>query len=49
MEGCRVFFTGRNIWTVTQYQGYDPEIDSNVQLGNYPNTKQFMFGLELKF
>lgn len=49
MEGCRVFFTGRNLWTVTKYQGYDPEVDSNVQLGNYPNTKQFMFGLELKF
>lgn len=49
MEGCRVFFTGRNLWTVTKYQGYDPEIDSNVQLGNYPNTKQFTFGLELKF
>ena len=49
MEGCRVFFTGRNLWTVTQYKGYDPEIDSNIQLGNYPNTKQFSFGLELKF
>ena len=49
MAGCRVFFTGRNLWTVTKYQGYDPEVDSNVQLGNYPNTKQFMFGLELNF
>ena len=49
MAGCRVFFTGRNLWTVTKYQGYDPEVDSNRQLGNYPNTKQFMFGLELQF
>ena len=49
MEGCRVFFVGRNLWTVTKYQGYDPEVDTNVQLGNYPNTKQFTFGLELKF
>ena len=49
MEGCRIFFVGRNLWTVTKYQGYDPEINSNIQLGNYPNTKQFSFGLELNF
>ena len=49
MEGCRIFFVGRNLLTVTKYQGYDPEVDSNIQLGNYPNTKQFSFGLELKF
>ena len=49
MESARVFFVGRNLWTVTKYRGYDPEIDSNMQLGNYPNTKQFTFGLELTF
>ena len=49
MESARIFFVGRNLWTVTKYRGYDPEIDSNMQLGNYPNTKQFTFGLELTF
>ena len=49
MESARVFFVGRNLWTVTKYRGYDPEIDNNMQLGNYPNTKQFTFGLELTF
>lgn len=49
MEGARVFFVGRNLLTVTKYKGYDPEVDSNMQLGNYPNTKQFTFGLELTF
>ena len=49
VEGCKVFFIGRNLWTITDYQGYDPEVDSNVQLGNYPNTKQVSFGLELTF
>ncbi len=49
VEGCKVFFIGRNLLTVTDYQGYDPEVDSNVQLGNYPNTKQVSFGLELTF
>ena len=49
VEGCKVFFIGRNLLTVTKYQGYDPEVDSNVQLSNYPNTKQVSFGIELKF
>ncbi|MCR6509964.1 TonB-dependent receptor, partial [Bacteroides sp. KH569_7] len=49
MENAKVFFVGRNLWTVTKYKGYDPEIDSNIQLGNYPNTKQFSFGVELTF
>ncbi|MBQ7942083.1 MAG: TonB-dependent receptor [Muribaculaceae bacterium] len=49
IEGCKVFFIGRNLLTITDYQGYDPEVDSNMQLGNYPNTKQYTFGVELKF
>lgn len=49
VESCKVFFIGRNLLTVTDYQGYDPEVDSNVQLSNYPNTKQVSFGIELKF
>ena len=49
MGGCRVYFVGRNLLTFTKYKGYDPEVDSNVQLGNYPNTKQYSVGLELTF
>ena len=49
LNSLRVFFVGRNLWTVTKYRGYDPEVDTNVQLGNYPNTRQYSFGLELTF
>ena len=49
LNSLRVFFVGRNLWTVTKYKGYDPEVDSNIQLGNYPNTRQYSFGLELTF
>ena len=49
MGGCRVYFVGRNLLTFTKYQGYDPEVDSNIQLSNYPNTKQYSVGLELTF
>ena len=44
----RFYVTGRNILTWTKYTGVDPEID-NMTLGSNPNTKQYVFGVELKF
>jgi len=49
IRGVRVFAVGRNLLTVTKYQGADPEVDSNLQLGKYPNTRQFSFGAEFTF
>jgi hypothetical protein len=49
LTGARVYAIGRNLLTFTEYTGYDPEVDSNLQLGNYPNSKQFSFGVELTF
>ena len=49
VQGAKVYFVGRNLLTATKYKGYDPEVDSNISLGNYPNTKQCSFGLELTF
>ncbi|MFW6327024.1 MAG: SusC/RagA family TonB-linked outer membrane protein [Bacteroidota bacterium] len=49
VEGARVFATGRNILTVTEFSGPDPEVDSNLTLGANPNTKQYTFGVELTF
>ena len=48
-KGARVFYTGRNVFTVTKYLGPDPEVDSNLALGINPNTKQSTFGLEIQF
>lgn len=49
MAGARVYMVGRNLLTFTDYSGYDPEVDSNLSLGNYPNSKQYEFGIELNF
>ena len=49
IKGVRIFGVGRNLWTVTQYKGADPEVDSNLQMGKYPNTRQFAVGAELTF
>ncbi|SDE79647.1 TonB-linked outer membrane protein, SusC/RagA family [Mucilaginibacter pineti] len=49
LKGVKLFLTGRNLFTVTKYTGPDPEVDSNLALGNYPNTKQYTFGAEVTF
>ncbi len=48
-KGAKVFFTGRNLLTFTSYKGYDPEVDSVLSIGNYPNTRQYSFGAQLTF
>ncbi len=42
-------FTGRNLWTVTKFGGYDPEPLTNVYKFAYPNTRQYEFGVEVSF
>ena len=49
IEGFRVYFIGRNLLTFTEYTGYDPEADTNLQLGIYPNSRQFTVGAEFTF
>lgn len=51
MQGARLYFTARNLFTLTKYTGFDPEVDSNlVQPGNnYPNSRQFVGGVQLTF
>ena len=41
--------TARNLFTVTNYGGIDPEVDSNLVRGIIGNSKQFLFGIELTF
>lgn len=49
IKGFRIYAIGRNLFTVTEYTGYDPEADTNLQLGVYPNSRQFTVGAELTF
>ena len=49
IERANFFFVGRNLWTLTEYTGYDPEPDTNLVHFNYPNTKQYVFGVEVTF
>jgi hypothetical protein len=49
ITSATIYFTLRNIWTLTKYKGPDPEVDSNIGLGTNPNTNQVAFGMKLGF
>lgn len=50
LSGLKVYVTARNLMTVTNFEGYDPEVGaSNATSGMYPNSRQFVFGAELVF
>jgi TonB-linked SusC/RagA family outer membrane protein len=47
--GIRVFATGSNLFTVTNYSGYDPEVASGTDTGAYPASRSFVFGFDFSF
>ncbi len=49
IKGVKVFGIARNLFTITPFEGYDPEPDQNLVLFNYPNTRQFVIGAEISF
>jgi len=45
-----VYVGARNLWTLTGYNGLDPEVTENVfDTDVYPNMRQWTFGCEFKF
>ena len=57
VERLRVYVNAQNLYTFTNYSGYDPEIGAfnqdpllqNVDMGRYPSPRMFTFGLDLDF
>ncbi len=49
MSDITFHFTGRNLFTITDFKGVDPEYEGNVVQMMYPNTRQFEFGVEVTF
>ena len=42
IKGLKVWVGGRNLWTVTGYNGLDPEAaEKGVDVDTYPNTREF--------
>jgi TonB-linked SusC/RagA family outer membrane protein len=55
VSNLRVYFSAQNLVTLTKYPGFDPEINSGSNLaqgidnGQYPQSKLYMFGLQIHF
>ena len=45
----RFYATATNLFTITKYKGYDPEVGNSIDYGNYPQSRTFTFGLNANF
>jgi hypothetical protein len=45
----RVFATAENLFTITGYKGYNPEIAKGIDLGSYPMARTFLVGANVSF
>jgi TonB-linked SusC/RagA family outer membrane protein len=55
VEAVRVYLSANNLFTLTRYQGFDPDIGASnalsagVDYGFYPQAKTFMGGVQITF
>ena len=59
IENLRIYCNLQNVWTITRYSGYDPEVGASTQdsaglvygldFGRYPSPFSCTFGLNLTF
>ncbi len=54
IDKFRIYAQATNLFTITKYTGLDPEFIGNdtafgIDYGNYPNQKQFLFGVNVTF
>ena len=54
IRSLRVYFTAQDLWTLTGYTGYDPEVSTRnsamtrgFDYSSYPKTTSFTFGVKL--
>ena len=47
IEGIRLYATATNLFTITPYKGYDPEVSSGTDTGAYPASRTFTFGVSV--
>lgn len=57
MSSLKLYATGENIFTITDYSGFDPEVNAfggsntvrGIDFGTYPQTRNLIFGLNATF
>lgn len=49
IKSCRFYAQCSNVFTATKYQGFDPEVNGGVDYGNYPQSRTFIFGVNITY
>lgn len=57
LQRANVFVSAKNLFVITKYSGFDPEVNSfpndglriGVDLNSFPNPREFVFGVNLTF
>lgn len=61
VNSARIYFSSNNLWTLTNYSGFDPEVSTitgeniganlspGIDAGAYPQSKTFVFGFNMTF
>ncbi|MFA6335532.1 MAG: TonB-dependent receptor [Bacteroidales bacterium] len=56
LQSLKLYVTGSNLLTFTNYSGYDPDVNTlssglrqGVDYGSYPQSRTFLFGLNIGF
>lgn len=57
LTSVKFYATGNNLLTITNYSGYDPEVDSfptnpkkiGIDLNSFPSVRSFLFGINVSF
>ena len=47
VNSIRLYATATNLFTITPYKGYDPEVASGTDSGAYPASRTFTFGVNV--
>ncbi|RLJ67380.1 TonB-linked SusC/RagA family outer membrane protein [Lacinutrix venerupis] len=57
VNALKLYVTGENMFTITNYSGYDPEVNAfgssniirGIDFGTYPQTRNLIFGMSVTF
>jgi len=49
IQNIRLYVSGQNLFTATNYTGLDPESTDSVDKGTYPLSSSVLFGVNVKF
>jgi polygalacturonase len=49
MQNLKLFLSGKNLFTITKWEGGDPEIGNGVRAGDYPVMTTLTMGVNISF